>query len=345
LPKNNERTRELFTGSRVCLAPMAGYSDAPFRLICSGYGADFCVTEMISADGLVRGGGKTRGILAGMEGEGPLGAQLFGADPETMARAAVLAAAPDKTSRSTREAALSRPAFIDLNFGCPVKKVVRKNGGVAIMRDLGLMEKICRAVVAAVDLPVTAKIRSGWSRDEENYVEAGRVIEGSGAAAVILHPRYRTQGFSGETHREHLSRLRQAVKIPVIASGDVKSPGDYFKIVEETGCSVVMIGRGAFGRPWIFREIKDLLAGREPEEMSLHARLDLFERLLDLEIQWYGERPGILELRKFYRWYFRGHSGMREYRQRFTAADSRAEVLFIMKELREEIDTVWMKSE
>ncbi len=345
MPKKNDRTKELFTGSRVCLAPMAGYSDAPFRLICSSFGADFCVTEMMSADGLVRGGGKTRGLLARMEGEGPLGAQLFGADPDTMAQAAVLAAAPDRQSRSAREAALSGPAFIDLNFGCPVKKVVRKNGGVAIMRDLDLMEKICRAVVAAVDIPVTAKIRSGWSRDEENYIEAGQVIEGSGAAAVILHPRYRTQGFGGESNREHLSRLREAVKIPVIASGDVKSPDDYFKLVEETGCSVVMIGRGAFGRPWIFREIKDRLAGREPADMPLMSRLDLFERLLDLEIEWYGERPGILELRKFYRWYFRGHSGMREYRQRFTAADSRAEVVFILKELREEIEKVWMKSE
>lgn len=320
----------LFTSSRACLAPMAGYSDAPFRLICSEFGADFCVTEMVSADGLARGGEKTRRLLARMEGEAPLGVQLFGSDPSAMAEAASIA---EETG----------PAFIDLNFGCPVKKVIRRNGGAAVMRDLGLMERLCAAVAGAVDIPVTAKIRSGWSRDESNYIEAGRVLEGAGCGSVAIHPRYRSQGFSGEADWSHIARLREALSIPVIANGDVTSVEDYNKIVYETGCTLVMIGRGAFGRPWIFREIADDLDGREPKAVGPGERIGLLERFVRMEVEWKGERLGILEMRKFYRWYVRGHPGMKEYRCRLSTACSMDEVLDILSDLREEIDTRWRK--
>ncbi len=158
--------KALFSESVLCLAPLAGYTDAPFRLLCARYGADFAVTEMVSADGLVRGGERTSRMLRRMEGEGPLGVQLFGSDPGVMADAAAIA---EKGA-----------AFIDLNFGCPVKKVVRKNGGASLMRDLELMGRICSRVVGAVRVPVTGKIRSGWSEREENYIEAGGVMEAAG---------------------------------------------------------------------------------------------------------------------------------------------------------------------
>ncbi|MBU8923482.1 MAG: tRNA-dihydrouridine synthase [Bacteroidales bacterium] len=349
---NTSETTDLFLSSRVCLAPMAGFTDAPYRLICREFGADFCVTEMVSADGLVREGDKTHKIMTRLEGEGPVGVQLFGSDPEILAEAAGIA---EETG----------PAFIDLNFGCPAKKVIRRNGGVAIMRDLGLMERICRRVVEAVSLPVTAKIRSGWSAVEENYIEAGRVAQGAGCAAVTIHPRYRTQGFSGSAAWAHIARLGSELDIPVIANGDVKDPEDYFKIVDETGCTLVMIGRGAFGRPWIFREIKERLSvregssgkessgpgssgqespDREPfEQMTLSGRLDILGRFLEMEIAWKGEKLALLEMRKFYRWFLRGHPDMKKYRMALVTAETREAVLGHLSLLREEIDNKWMK--
>ena len=335
----------LFHESRVCMAPMAGYTDAPFRLICGEFGADFCVTEMVSSDGLVRGGKKTKRLLGRLAGEAPLGVQLFGSDPDVFASAAAIAAE-------------MAPAFIDLNFGCPVKKVIRKNGGAAVMRDLGLLERICSSVVEAVDVPVTVKIRSGWSREEENFLEAGLVAQQTGCQAVTLHPRFRTQGFSGNADWSHIARLRDSLDIPVIANGDVRSPGDYFKIVDETGCSLVMIGRGAFGRPWIFREIKEMLAaGDEPgttpdtgrkepvTEMSLDGRIEVLERLFRMEVEWKGDRLGVIETRKFYRWFLRGHPGMKRYRTVLSTARTPEEVLGHLAELREEIGQGWTRTE
>ncbi len=349
---NASEPNDLFISSRVCLAPMAGFTDAPFRLLCTEFGADFCVTEMVSADGLVRVGEKTRRIMERLEGEGPVGVQLFGSDPDILAEAAGIVQETE-------------PAFIDLNFGCPVKKVVKRNGGVAIMRDLDLMEQICIKVVGAVDLPVTAKIRSGWSAVEENYIEAGKVAQGAGCAAVTIHARYRTQGFSGSASWSHIAKLRSELDVPVIANGDVKTSDDYYKIVDETGCSLVMIGRGAFGRPWIFKEIKDRLLvaeessgegsseredsaqespGREPYGgMTLTGRIDLLMRFLEMEIAWKGEKLALLEMRKFYRWFLKGHPDMKKYRMALVTAETREAVLGHLSKLREETDNKWMK--
>ena len=203
--------------SGLCLAPLAGYTDASFRLLCFEFGADFAVTEMISADGLVRNSDRTEKLLEVLPEEGPVGVQLFGSNPGIMADAAEILSE-------------SSASFVDLNFGCPVKKVVRRNGGAALMRDLDLMGRICEAVVGRVELPVTAKIRSGWNRNEENYFDAGAVIEGAGISAVSLHPRFRSQGFSGSADWEHIRRLRESVSIPVIANGDVTSVDEYRRI-------------------------------------------------------------------------------------------------------------------
>jgi len=304
---------------------MAGYSDPPMRLLCFEYGADFAVTEMVSAEGLVRGGEVTRRLLERLPGEGPVGVQLFGADPASLAEAAAIAA---QTS----------PAFIDLNFGCPVRKVIRQGAGAALMRDRGLMRRIVEAVVAAVSLPVTAKIRSGWSERDESFVEAGRVLEEAGCSAVTLHPRYRTQGFTGSADWGHLARLREALSIPVIASGDVSGLDSYRRIIEITGCEVVMIGRGAFGRPWIFRDIREgLRSGREPER-SFRERAAAIVRLARMETVWKGERRAVVEMRKHYRWFLRGIAGVRDYRARLTGAATIDEVEAVIGELAAEME-------
>jgi nifR3 family TIM-barrel protein len=309
---------------------MAGYSDAPFRWICARYGADFAVTEMVSADGLVHSGERTRFLLRSLEGEAPLGVQLFGANPDTMARAAVITAG-------------NGAAWIDMNFGCPVRKVIRKNGGVALMRDLPLMGRICRAVAGAVDIPVTAKIRSGWNAREENYGEAGGVCEENGVAAVILHPRYKTQAFSGEANWEHIRDLADRLSIPVVANGDVWSVEDFERITAVTGCRIVMVGRGALGRPFLFGRIKEHLAGNESPPVSLEERIAVIERLVRMEVRWRGERSGVLETRKHYRWFLKGLAGTKEYRAALSRAGTLDDVLHILQVMRKEPCSSWKK--
>jgi len=309
----------------IGLAPLAGYSDPPMRLLCFEYGADFAVTEMVSAEGLVRGGEASRHLLERLPGEGPVGVQLFGSDPAVLARAAAIAAQ-------------TGPAFIDLNFGCPVRKVIRQGAGAALMRDIDLMRRIAEAVVATAALPVTAKIRSGWSEADKNYVEAGRALEEAGCSAVTLHPRFRTQGFAGPADWTHLASLREALSIPVIASGDVTGLDSYRRIIGITGCEVVMIGRGAFGRPWIFDDIREgLRTGAEPQR-PLAERAAAIIRLARMEADWKGERQAVVEMRKHYRWFLRGIPGARVYRARLSAAETLAQVEAVISELAAQME-------
>ncbi len=335
---------EKLRAASVCLAPLAGYTDAPFRLLCAEFGADFAITEMVSADGLVRGGARTKRLLERLNGEAPLGMQLFGSNPDSMAAAAQVVEG-------------AGAAFVDLNFGCPVKKVVRRNGGAAVMRDLKLMSRICTAVVMSVKLPVTAKIRSGWDTKEENYIEAGDVLENTGISAVTLHPRYRSQGFGGSADWRHIRNLNEHLSIPVIANGDVRTVKDYEAITATTGSRVVMVGRGALGRPWIFRDIKYQIACNErgdnappvqsdtceTSEFESVDRIAVLARHVTMEVGWKGEKRGMLEMRKHYRWYLRGLPGVREYRRRLSEAATLGDVLEIIKSMREELDLIWKK--
>jgi nifR3 family TIM-barrel protein len=317
-----------FSGSAAGLAPLAGWSDAPFRLLCFEYGADFAVTEMVSAEGLIRSGEKTARLMERMPGEGPVGIQLFGSDPASFAEAAAIVSKTD-------------PAFIDLNFGCPVKKVIRKNGGSAIMRDLDLMGRICEAAVSASSVPVTAKIRSGWSPAEENFIDAGKTAEEAGVAAVTLHPRFRTQLFSGEADWSHLARLREALSIDVVASGDVRGAEDYRKIVEITGCKTVMIGRAAFGAPWVFSEIKASLEGRPWIPPGPEEKTGVMIRLARMEEEWKGEKRAVVEMRKQYRWFIRGLPDVKDYRMRLSTAESLADAAEIISELKKDMEKRW----
>lgn len=231
--------------SKTWLAPLAGYTDRAFRQLCKKWGVDVLVSEMVSADGLVRSTQKTLKFMAFDPEERPYGIQLFGHDPLTMARAT--------------EICLSlSPDFIDVNMGCPVKKVVRRGAGSALMRDPERAARIVIEMKAAIagQVPLTVKFRSGWDNQSLNYREFGMLMQDSGADALCLHPRTTKQMFSGLSNWEHIRMLKQAVQIPVIGNGDIVSPENAVKMYLETGCDSIMIGRGALGRPWIFSQIK-----------------------------------------------------------------------------------------
>ncbi len=227
--------------SPFVLAPLAGYSDLPFRLLCRHFGAGYCVSEMISCHGLAHGQHNTIRLLASAREERPLSFQLFGADPEAMADAAEILAGHS-------------PEMIDINMGCPVKKVTKRGAGAALMTDRKLSETILKKVVARVSLPVTVKIRSGKDADSINASAFAKMAEDCGVAAVTVHARTWSQGFSGHIDRAVIADVKKTVHIPVIGNGDVLSRQDGLQMMAETGCDGVMIGRGALGNPWVFRE-------------------------------------------------------------------------------------------
>jgi len=231
------------------LAPMAGVSDHLFRKICKDFGADVVVTEFVSAEGIFRKNERTLEYLEFSEAERPLGVQLFGADPGHLGEAAKMVVD------------WKQPDFIDLNFGCPVNKVVSKNGGSALLRDCPLLAAVASAVVHAVaPFPVTAKIRIGWDQDNINALETARILEDCGIQALAVHGRTKDQGYGGEADWEVIGQVAASVNIPVIGNGDLSSAQDVARRKAETGVSGVMIGRGAMCGPWIFREIQHYLA-------------------------------------------------------------------------------------
>jgi len=235
--------------SFVCLAPMAGITDLPFRLICRENGCSLAFTEMISAKGLCRGLAKSRRYLDSTLADRPLGVQLFGADAETLAEAARLV-----TDLGAD--------LVDINMGCPARKVVRAGAGAALLKDLSLAVSILAAVRRATALPLTVKIRSGWNRGTIIAPQLGKIAEDCGVDAIVLHARTAEQGFGGVADWEQIRQLKQQLRIPVIGNGDVRSPQDAVRMTAQTGCDAVMIGRGAQGNPWIFASAESLHRGR-----------------------------------------------------------------------------------
>lgn len=290
-------TKELFPASRpvVCLAPMAGFSDRTFRLLCRERGADLVVSEMISAKGLLFMSEKTRALYLPEKGDAPYAVQLFGSEPETLAKAVAI------VERDLGEQLLS----IDLNMGCPAPKIAGNGDGSALMRDPALAGRIVRAVADAAHVPVSVKFRKGWDAAHENAVEFARVCEANGASYLTIHGRTREQMYSGVADRACMARVKQAVRIPVIANGDVHSAASALDTLRETGCDGVMLGRGALGNPFVFEEIVCALEGRpytpptweERRETAMrHARMALAEK---------GDHA-IVELRKHLAFYLRG---------------------------------------
>src|SRR5881296_2754197 len=302
------------------LAPMSGVSESPFRLLCRRHGADVVVSEFISAVGVARGLDHLFDDMRFEPAERPIGIQLYGADATIMARAAEMVTAA------------CAPDFIDINFGCPVKKVVKNNGGSGCLKDLGLVQQIIRAVQTATHLPVTVKIRSGWDESQRDPVTIARRCRDAGAQALTLHARTRTQMFSGTANWDEIAQLVAALDIPVIGNGDVTTPEAVVAMRRHAGCAGVMIARGAFGNPWIFTQARDLLAGRparpapSPDERFATA---LEHARLALRLQ--GDtRKTALEFRKHFGWYTKGVPGAAQLRERLFQIDSmqQAEEIF-----------------
>ena len=310
------------TGSEcpLFLAPMAGVSESPFRLLCRRFGADVVVSEFISAVGVARGLEHLFQDMRFEEAERPIGIQLYGADATVMARAAEMVTA------------VMRPDFLDINFGCPVKKVVKNNGGSGCLKDLDLVERIIRAVRSATSLPVTVKIRSGWDDAQRDPVTIALRCRDAGAQALTLHARTRTQMFSGTANWDEIAQLVAALDIPVIGNGDVTTPEAVVAMRRHTGCAGVMIARGSFGNPWIFAQARDLLGGRPkrpdptPEERFTTA---LEHARLALRLQG-DSRKTALEFRKHFGWYTKGVPGAAQLRERLFQIDSmqQAEEIF-----------------
>ncbi len=288
---------------KVMLAPLAGITNLPSRLIAREFGCQLCFTEMISANGLVRETAKTIEYLMTSPEDKPLGIQLFGADPAVMARAAEFVAGQS-------------PDFIDINMGCPVRKVVKTGSGARLLKDPPLAGQIIQAVVKAVNIPVTVKIRSGWSPGSINATEIARIAEDSGASAVIVHGRTADQGFSGQADWSVIARVKAAVKIPVIGNGDIWQPKDAVRMREQTGCDAVMVGRGALGNPWIFQQIVRSFSGRSdicsPTPAERHS---IIKKHWELEKSFFGSRIANRSFRKHLLWYTRGLPGSGRFRE------------------------------
>jgi len=285
----------------LLMAPMAGITSLPFRLIVKRFGADLVSTEMVSAAGLARKQPRTLDYLRTDPGEGPLSVQIFGSEPGAMAVAA-------------RAAVDCGAGVVDINMGCPVRKVVKTGAGAALLRDPALAGKIVNAVRRAVEVPVTVKIRSGWSKQKPNAREVSQAAESAGADAVIVHPRAATQGFSGSADWSVIRSVKERIEIPVIGNGDVRTPGDAQAMREVTGCDGVMIGRAAVGNPWIFHMIRDMERGRSPMQPDLAARRQLIQEHFDALCNHVGSGRAAGQMRGLLMWYTRGLPGSRWFR-------------------------------
>lgn len=302
---------DFFSERRLLLAPMAGVSDEAFRTLCREQGADLTYTEMVSAKGLSYANEKTRHLLHLSVGEDQVAVQLFGHEPDVMA---------DRARWVEQEMGESL-AYLDINMGCPARKIVSKGDGSALMKTPYLAAAIVRAVSAAVEHPVTVKFRRGWSEGDETCVEFARRMEDAGAAAVAVHGRYALQLYRGRADWDAIARVKAAVSIPVVGNGDVKSGADAVALVERTGCDAVMIARAAEGNPWVFAQCKAALAGvPEPAKPSVEERIAMARRHARL----LAEREGrnIVRMRKHAMWYMTGLPGAAAARAKINACVS-----------------------
>lgn len=310
----------------VILAPMAGVTDFAFREVCAGLGADVTVTEMVSAKALCYGDKKTASLLRRNAGV-RCGVQIFGSEPAFMARGAQLALE------------LSGCDFIDINMGCPMPKIVNNGEGSALMKDPALAGQIVRAVCEAVDVPVTVKTRKGWDKSHVNVVELAQAVQEGGAAAITVHGRTKTMLYSGVADWDVIAQVKQAVSIPVIANGDVISAEAAMRCLNRTGADGVMVGRAAFGDPWLFQQIRAALDGLPvPERPPLARRMELALRQMELAREDKGEHIACLEARKQLAWYLRGVRFSNYYKQQISQIATMEDVYRVIGGIRRDLE-------
>ncbi len=304
--------------NNVLLAPMAGVTDKAFRLITKPFGPALMYTEMVSGKGLFYNSKKTADLLATDDEERPVAVQIFGHEPDIMAKIA-------------REALGSGSVIIDINMGCPAPKIVNNGDGSALMKNPKLAGEIIKAVKGAVDVPVTVKFRAGWDKSCINAVEFAKIVEESGADAITVHGRTREQFYSGNADLDVIKSVCDAISIPVIGNGDVSDGKSAEKMIKYTGCDGIMIGRAAEGNPWVFREVLHYLdTGKTLPPPDIEERLSVAISHFDLLVKFKGERRGVLEGRKHMAWYFKGIKGgaiLREAINKVTTSEDMKELL------------------
>jgi tRNA-dihydrouridine synthase B len=310
----------------LLLAPMEDVSDPPFRAVCKEQGVDLMYTEFISSEGLIRDAMKSRQKLDIFDYERPIGIQIFGGDEEAMELAA-------------RIVDTTQPDLIDINYGCPVKKVVCKGAGAGILRDIPQMIKLTKAVVKSTNLPVTVKTRLGWDDESKNIEEVAERLQDIGIQALSIHGRTRVQMYKGEADWTLIAKVKEnpRIKIPIFGNGDVDTPQKALEYKNRYGVDGIMIGRAAIGYPWIFREIKHFVkTGEILPPPTVEERIAICERHLVKSTEWKGEKLGILEMRRHYASYLKGLPNVKEFRMKLVNSDNLQEILETLARLKEE---------
>ncbi len=326
----------------LCLAPLAGVSDRTFRRMARRFGAEYTVSEMVSAKALcyeqnsrkpvTETSVRTAPLAAVMEDEYPMAVQLFGAEPEFMARAAQMLESGEYRGACGE----IPPVAIDVNMGCPMAKIVSNGEGSALMKDPARAEAIVREMVKSVRLPITVKIRAGWDAQHINAVELAKRLEQAGAAAICVHGRTRQQMYAPSADWNIIRQVKEAVRVPVIGNGDIFVAEDALRMMQETGCDGVMVARGAQGNPWIFEEICAKMEGESYRAPTVHARLSVAMEHAEEIVRKKGERVGVAEMRKHMAWYVHGVRGAAAARGRIMMAESLDDLAGILSELENE---------
>jgi len=310
----------------LLLAPMEDVSDPPFRYVCKQYGADLMYTEFISSEGLIRDAIKSRQKLDIFDYERPIGIQIFGGDEEAMALSAKIVDA-------------TNPDLVDINFGCPVKKVVCKGAGAGVLKDVDLMIRLTKAVIKSTNLPVTVKTRLGWDDNSINIMEVAERLQDVGVKALAIHGRTRAQMYKGSANWKYIAEVKnnQRIKIPIFGNGDVDSPEKALEYKNTYGVDGIMIGRAAIGYPWIFNEIKHYFkTGEHLPKPTLKNRVEVCKTHLQKSVEWKGEKLGLLEMRNHYANYFKGLANFKETRTKLVTFNSSAEVFSVLNSIEEE---------